>query len=152
MAHSFLMADWARGNKEVWQQVVAKHGGHKDAFDWGTWDFFDWALGKAWCTIGSVSKARRYGWTRYDDSLDAWLKTFRSFENAGVLPIMRPPPPPPPPVDSLPLLPNPADVVSERFAKRARLTNGSGDVHHKSGAAQGEKANGTAPLSSITAI
>lgn len=150
MSHSFLMTDWARSNKEVWQQVAAKYGGHKDVFDWGTWDFCDWTLGKAWYTIGSVSKARKYGWTRYDDSLEAWIKTFRSFENAGILPIVRPPPSPP--IESLPLLPNPADVVSERSAKRVRLTNGSVDLHQKSEAARDEKMNGITPLSSVAAV
>lgn len=116
MTHSFHMADWAKGKKEVWQRIVAKHGGHPDAFDWGTWDYFDWAMGKSWPTIGTVSKARKYGWKRYDDSLDAWTNTFRSFENAGVLPMGTPQIP----VDikTLPRRPNPADVISAKLANK----------------------------------
>ena len=87
MANNFLMTEWAKDKKEVWERVVAKYGGNPKAFDWGTWDFFDWAIGKAWLTIGSVSKARRLGWSRYDDTYDAWIQTFRAFENAGVLPL-----------------------------------------------------------------
>ncbi|KAG8163154.1 hypothetical protein KVR01_007632 [Diaporthe batatas] len=150
MTHAFLMEDWARGNKDVWQQVVAKYGGHKDAFNWGTWDFFDWALGKGWCTIGTVSKARKYGWTRYDDSYDVWIKTFRSFENAGILPIMRPPPALH--VDSLPLLPNPADVVNERAAKRARLISAPIEKNLKADVTHVETASGHPPLNGVTAI
>ncbi|EXK75701.1 hypothetical protein FOQG_19533 [Fusarium oxysporum f. sp. raphani 54005] len=52
----------------------------------GTWDFFDWAVGKAWVTIGSVGKACKFGWKRYDDTYYTCVETFRAFENAGVLP------------------------------------------------------------------
>ncbi|KAJ4191687.1 hypothetical protein NW759_016670 [Fusarium solani] len=86
MSHNFLMTEWAKDKKPVWQRVVCKHGGNPDAFDWGTWDFFDWITGKTWPTIGSVSKARKFGWQRYDDTVDTYLETFRSFENAGILP------------------------------------------------------------------
>lgn len=34
----------------------------------------------------SLSKARKMGWMRYDDSYDTWVKTIRAFENAGILP------------------------------------------------------------------
>lgn len=86
MANNFLMTEWSKDKKEVWARVVAKHGGQLEAFDWGTWDFFDWAVGKAWCTISSVSKARKFGWQRYDDTYDTYIEAFQSFENAGVLP------------------------------------------------------------------
>lgn len=33
-----------------------------------------------------MSKARKTGWHRQDDSYDTWIETFRSFEYAGVLP------------------------------------------------------------------
>lgn len=86
MANNFLMTEWSKDKKEVWERVVAKHGGQLEAYDWGTWDFFDWAVGKAWCTISSVSKARKFGWQRYDDTYDTYIEAFQSFENAGVLP------------------------------------------------------------------
>ncbi|KAJ4249722.1 hypothetical protein NW764_016485 [Fusarium oxysporum] len=86
MSHNFLMTEWAKDKKPVWERVVAKYGGHPKAFGWGTWGFLDWITGKAWPTIGSISKARKYGWMRYDDTYDCYVETFRSFENAGVLP------------------------------------------------------------------
>lgn len=123
MAHNFYMSDWAKNNKKVWEEVVRKHGGNPEAFEWGTWDFFDWAVGKAWFTIGSVSKARKFGWTRYDDSYDCWVNTFRSFENAGVLP-------PSTALDvgqaerQAKLLPHPADAVASRLNENAPKQNG----------------------------
>lgn len=81
------MMAWSKDKKAVWERVVAKHGGNPQAFDWGTWDILDWGLGEGWLAITTVSKARKYGWTRHDDTYDCWIETFRSFENAGVLPL-----------------------------------------------------------------
>ncbi|KAF9884380.1 hypothetical protein FE257_001836 [Aspergillus nanangensis] len=86
MAHSFRMADWARDKKPVWERVCEKYGGSKEAFDWGTWAFFDWTVGKAWPTLSSINKARSLGWTRQDDTIQSYLDTFKSFEHAGILP------------------------------------------------------------------
>lgn len=80
------MADWASDKREVWEMVCEKYGGSKDAFDCGTWGFFDWSIGKAWPTISSISKARKFGWNRYDDTFETWCETFRTFANAGILP------------------------------------------------------------------
>lgn len=134
MANNFSMVDWAKENKDVWQGVVTKHGGHPDAFQWGTWDFFDWWVGKAWSTIGSVSKARKFGWMRYDDTYDTWVETFRSFENAGILPFQQPVfPDSQDTLSSKPIRPHPADVA-------ARLLNGK-DVPSSNGV----QGNGEAP-------
>lgn len=83
------MGDWAKDKKQVWEKIRDKYGGNKEAFDWGTWGFFDWATGKAWPTLSSLSKARSFGWTRYDDTFETWVETFRAFENAGILPPRR---------------------------------------------------------------
>jgi len=86
LEHSFLMGEWAKDKREVWDSVVEKYGGNKEAFEWGTWGFFDWATGKNWPTVSSMSKARAYGWHRHDDTYDNFVETFRAFENAGYLP------------------------------------------------------------------
>ncbi|KAL3476549.1 hypothetical protein BJX99DRAFT_270371 [Aspergillus californicus] len=87
MAHSFRMGEWAKDKRAVWERVCDKYGGSKEAFDWGTWAFFDWSVGKAWPTISSINKARRMGWKRQDDTYQTYVDTFKSFENAGVLPL-----------------------------------------------------------------
>ncbi|KAK4937745.1 hypothetical protein LTR10_021690 [Elasticomyces elasticus] len=86
LAHSFRMEDWAKDKKPVWEKICEKYGGDKNAFDWGSWFFFDWTLGKAWPTLSSLTKARSFGWTRYDDTLATWIDTFKALENGGVLP------------------------------------------------------------------
>ncbi|KAH7016740.1 hypothetical protein EDB80DRAFT_873480 [Ilyonectria destructans] len=87
MANNFLMEDWAKDKKHIWERVVVKYGGSAEAFDWGTWQFVDWALGKSWSTLSSVSKARKFGWMRSDDTYDTYVETFNAFENAGILPL-----------------------------------------------------------------
>lgn len=93
MAHTFKMTEWAAepspSKRSAWERICAKYGGNPEAFDWGTWAFFDWGVGKAWPTLSSVSKARAFGWSRYDDTFEGLVETFRGFENAGVLPRRR---------------------------------------------------------------
>ncbi|RDH30338.1 hypothetical protein BDQ94DRAFT_161388 [Aspergillus welwitschiae] len=86
LSNEIDMVEWAKDKRAVWGTVVQKHGGKVEAFDWGTWGFFNWATGKSWLTISSINKARKYGWQRHDNTFDTWIETYRSFENAGVLP------------------------------------------------------------------
>ena len=83
------MIEWAKDKKPYWEAVCKKYGGKPEAFDWGTWGFFDWSIGKTWPTIGTNNKARKYGWTRVDDTVESWIETFKSFELAGILPPSR---------------------------------------------------------------
>jgi hypothetical protein len=86
LSNEIDMVEWAKDKREVWERVVAKYGGKAEAFDWGTWGFFNWATGKSWLTISSMNKAREFGWHRNDSTFDTWIETYRSFENAGVMP------------------------------------------------------------------
>ena len=86
MENAFSMVTWASDKKPVWEKICAKYGGNPEAFNWGTWAFFDWGIGKAWPTLSSMTKARKFGWNRYDDTYETWVETFKAFENAGTLP------------------------------------------------------------------
>ncbi|KAG8163754.1 hypothetical protein KVR01_007051 [Diaporthe batatas] len=52
-----LLVEWAKDKRPVWDRICAKYGGKPEAFDWGTWQFFEWSLGKRWPTIASNAKA-----------------------------------------------------------------------------------------------
>ncbi|KAH7084605.1 hypothetical protein BKA63DRAFT_484663 [Paraphoma chrysanthemicola] len=84
---SWKMNDWARDKKPVWHSICQKYGGNPDAFDWGTWWFLDWVLGKLYPTILSANKARKMGWKRFDDTYDGYFESIREMEHAGVLPL-----------------------------------------------------------------
>ncbi|KAH7304494.1 hypothetical protein BKA65DRAFT_416236, partial [Rhexocercosporidium sp. MPI-PUGE-AT-0058] len=82
----FDMVTWAQDKKPVWERLVRKYGGKAEAFDWCSWDYLPWAMGRTWGTLSSMNKARKFGWTRVDDSHETYMKAIRCFENAGVLP------------------------------------------------------------------
>ncbi|KAF2843998.1 hypothetical protein T440DRAFT_512419 [Plenodomus tracheiphilus IPT5] len=84
--NEFALKEWAEDKQPVWELITKKYGGKPEAFGWGTWRVMDWALGKSWSAATSISKARKFGWTRYDDTWDNWVDTIRAFENAGILP------------------------------------------------------------------
>lgn len=85
----FKLSEWAKDKHDVWRSICLKYGGEPSAWDWGSWFYFDWATSRGWLTVSSVEKARRFGWTRYDDSYEAWIATYKAFENMGILPNQR---------------------------------------------------------------
>ncbi|KUL81342.1 hypothetical protein ZTR_09932 [Talaromyces verruculosus] len=55
---------------------------------WGkaTWDVVTFVLGRDWSCVGTMSKARRLGWTGYADTWDELEETFKTLEREVVLP------------------------------------------------------------------
>lgn len=86
LINEFDVAEWAKDKREAWQSIVRKWGGKEEVFDWAAWGHLRWGMGRAWSTLLSVGKARRYGWTRYDDTYITWLKTYKVLEGSGILP------------------------------------------------------------------
>ncbi|KAJ5489905.1 hypothetical protein N7453_010730 [Penicillium expansum] len=83
------MLEWAKDKRPVWESIVAKNGGDPDAFQLDSFALMNWYItptGMKSPLISTVSKARKLGWTRYDDTYSTWLKTFESYQTAGVLP------------------------------------------------------------------
>ncbi|KAL3471422.1 hypothetical protein BJX99DRAFT_266740 [Aspergillus californicus] len=84
------MAEWAKDKRPVWEKIVERNGGDVDSFQLDSFELMNWyitpSLQKA-PFITTVSKARQYGWNRYDDSYKSWMDTIRVYENTGVLPV-----------------------------------------------------------------
>ncbi|KAJ6113426.1 hypothetical protein N7523_006743 [Penicillium sp. IBT 18751x] len=84
------LAEWAKGKKEVWEQIVAKYGGKAESFQAESFAFLTWCLNPTGDietpVLSTVTKARNLGWNRTDDPYEAFSKTFRAYENAGILP------------------------------------------------------------------
>ncbi|KAF4769852.1 hypothetical protein HAV15_011501 [Penicillium sp. str.  len=83
------MLEWAKDKRPVWESIVAKNGGDPDAFQLDSFALMNWYITPSVMKsplISTVRKARSLGWTRHDDTYDTWLKTFKSYQNAGVLP------------------------------------------------------------------
>ncbi|KAH8698734.1 nucleoside-diphosphate-sugar epimerase GsfE [Talaromyces proteolyticus] len=82
----FDLVEWAKDKKEVWDRVVDKYGGKKEAFEWTDWRYLNWTVGREWTTHVSLEKAREFGWTRFDGNYASFVATFTVLEQTGVLP------------------------------------------------------------------
>lgn len=54
--------------KEAWQRLVKKNGLEEDALEKATWGFLNFVLGREFDLVISMSKARKAGWTGYQDT------------------------------------------------------------------------------------
>ncbi|KAL4885959.1 hypothetical protein BJY04DRAFT_214152 [Aspergillus karnatakaensis] len=84
------LAEWAKDKQAVWERLTDKYGGRAEAYQGGGFELLDWEFspdepGLVFAT--AVQKARALGWSRMEDSYRAWTAAFRSYENAGVLPV-----------------------------------------------------------------
>jgi hypothetical protein len=52
----------------------------KATWDAGTWAYQDWVFQRSWTPTLSMSKARKFGWTGYIDSYDAFINAFEKFK------------------------------------------------------------------------
>lgn len=87
----FLQIDpekWAKREdvNKAWAQLRDKYNLDQDAWDKATWDFLVMAMGRDWSCVGSMSKARKLGWTGYADTWDELEDTFNTLESKGILP------------------------------------------------------------------
>lgn len=84
------LAEWEKDKQEVWERIVATHGGKAESFHAGAFSFLSWGLNPTGNMkapfMSTVAKARKFGWHRVEDSYEAYSRTFRSYENAGILP------------------------------------------------------------------
>lgn len=84
------MLEWAKDKRPVWERIVAKHGGDVNSFQLDSFALMNWYITPTEIEsplIASVGKARKFGWIRFDDTQTTWIKTFESYQNAGVLPV-----------------------------------------------------------------
>ncbi|KAJ5449417.1 nucleoside-diphosphate-sugar epimerase GsfE [Penicillium daleae] len=83
------LIEWLKDKQEVWDRIVEKYGGKREAFIWASWDHLNWAMGRAVTTLLSLDKARKFGWTRYDSTYESWVSAFKTMQVAGILPNRR---------------------------------------------------------------
>ena len=72
--------------KAAWKRVAEREGLEKEAFEKATWGFLLFELGRSYEIVISMSKARKYGWTGYVDTWEAFDEAFAELEEAKVLP------------------------------------------------------------------
>ena len=72
--------------KSAWNKLADKHGLQKELLEKTTWWFLQFELGRNFDLWGSMSKARKLGWTGYVDTWDSFEDVFQELESAGVIP------------------------------------------------------------------
>lgn len=87
----FLQVDplkWAKRKdvQEAWGKLRSKYQLDQTAWDKATWNFLVMTMGRDWSCVGSMSKARKLGWTGYADTWDELEDVFRTLEKEEVLP------------------------------------------------------------------
>jgi len=82
--------EWSRNKGEVWKAIVAKYGGQADCFRTESFAMLNWGSNPSISIttpfMSSVAKAQKFGWNRTEDSYEAYNRSFKSYENAGILP------------------------------------------------------------------
>ncbi|KAF7175117.1 hypothetical protein CNMCM7691_006521 [Aspergillus felis] len=87
----FLQVDpekWAKRKdvNEAWAKLRDTYNLDQSAWDKATWDFLTFVLGRDWSCVGTMSKARKFGWDGYADTWEELEDTFRVLEQDGILP------------------------------------------------------------------
>jgi hypothetical protein len=82
------MAKWSKRQdvKEAWERIAERDGLEKDAFEKATWSFLDFVLGRNYDIVISMSKARKLGWTGYEDTWTNLEETFDILEKEKIIP------------------------------------------------------------------
>ncbi|KAL5048074.1 hypothetical protein BDW71DRAFT_213830 [Aspergillus fruticulosus] len=73
---------------KTWAQVRDKYGLDQKAWEKATWNFLTVGLGRDWSCVGTMSKARKLGWTGYADTWDELVDFFEALEKEGILPLI----------------------------------------------------------------
>lgn len=71
---------------EAWRTIRDQCDLDQSAWDNATWGFMAMAFGRKFSTVASMSKARRFGWTGYEDTWEAFDRTFAILEKEKILP------------------------------------------------------------------
>ncbi|KAL2871265.1 SDR family oxidoreductase [Aspergillus lucknowensis] len=69
-----------------WAELRDKFGLEHDSWDKATWRFVSLLLSREFSCVVSMSKARKFGWTGYVDTWDAFEETFDALEKESILP------------------------------------------------------------------
>lgn len=70
----------------AWEAIRDEHNLDQNTWDNATWGFMKMAFGRKFSTVASMTKARKLGWTGYQDTWESFERTFDLLEKEKVLP------------------------------------------------------------------
>ena len=71
--------------KEAWERLAKRDGLEMDAFEKGTWGFGDFVFGRQFQISASMTKARKLGWTGYQDTFEGFAKVFDRLKKEKII-------------------------------------------------------------------
>jgi hypothetical protein len=82
------LAKWSKRPEviEAYKKLQKQFGLDEAAWEKATWGFSGFCLGRTYDCVASMTKARKLGWTGYQDTWEAYEETFAELEEAKMLP------------------------------------------------------------------
>jgi len=79
---------WSKSEvvQKTWALLAKRHDLEEDAFEKATWGFLGFVLGRNYSMVLNMSKARKLGWTGYQDTWDAFEESFEELVAEKILP------------------------------------------------------------------
>lgn len=71
---------------KAWETIRDQYGLDQSAWDNATWGFMAMAFGREFSTVASMSKARKLGWTGYEDTWESFERALDQLEKEKILP------------------------------------------------------------------
>ena len=72
--------------KAAWKQLAKREGLEHNALEKATWSFLGFVFGRNYDMVVSMTKARKAGWTGYQDTFDSLSEALDDLVNEGILP------------------------------------------------------------------
>lgn len=82
------LVKWSKRSdvKAAWDKLATREGLQKEAFEKATWGFLSFVLGRNFDIVISMRKARKAGWTGYQDTWDSLEESFGELADAKIIP------------------------------------------------------------------
>lgn len=71
---------------DAWKALKDRHALDATGFEKATWSFGTFVLGRNYSLVISMSKARKFGWTGYQDNWDSFEASLKELEKLKILP------------------------------------------------------------------
>ncbi|CAF3670925.1 unnamed protein product [Adineta steineri] len=82
----FSLEKYVSENKDVWERLAKREKLDASAFDYATWGFVDFGLGRAFDDHGDMTNARQYGWTVTVDTTECYAQCFDRLKKLKIIP------------------------------------------------------------------
>ncbi|CAF2306063.1 unnamed protein product [Rotaria sp. Silwood2] len=80
------LAKYMPENKDIWYRLAQCNNLDESAFNYATWEFIDFVLGRAFDDHDNMAKAHQYGWTTTVNINECFIQCFHRLKKMTVIP------------------------------------------------------------------